>query len=68
MMVKSKAKFAFDKGWEDWNEAEELQNAVAFNSWLDTEIGPKRNFSWGQAWAGYDAKTLGSSIVIRYKE
>ncbi|TLM91784.1 hypothetical protein [Hymenobacter jeollabukensis] len=55
--------------WADWNEAAERQQAQEFHQWLSTQLGPSDGswqFDWGEVWVGYDARSGGSSIGVRY--
>jgi hypothetical protein len=54
------------QSWDDWSEAVELQRAQEFEKWLTQQVGRARTFAWGTAWAGYDPRSAGSSIVIHY--
>ena len=60
-----------DKGlikssWEDWDKDKELNQKEYFNDWLTSQIGRKRQFSWGKIEAIYDNKSGASSIVLNY--
>jgi hypothetical protein len=52
--------------WDDWDEREERNLAVKYNSWLDKTIGKERKFNWGEIWSEYDPKGGSSSIGLRY--
>ena len=52
--------------WADWSEESENKRDTLHNAWLTEALGPDREFSWGTVWAGRDAKTRDSQIVIRY--
>jgi len=54
------------KSWDDWNKEAELRKAKEFEKWLSQQLGPARTFGWGTAWAGYDPRSAGSSIAVRY--
>ncbi|NML64718.1 hypothetical protein HHL22_05815 [Hymenobacter sp. RP-2-7] len=54
------------KSWDDWSEAAERRWAQEFDEWLTQQVGRARTFAWGSAWAGYDPRSAGSSIVIHY--
>lgn len=56
-----------DDSWETWNEEEEIKKSKIFNDWLNSELGSKREFDWGNVWASYDPKGGSSSIGVRYK-
>ncbi|WP_207431206.1 hypothetical protein [Sabulibacter ruber] len=59
--------FDLESGWGTWNEKEEREKVIFFTQWLEEQVGPARNFTWGHIWAAYDPLSGGSSIGIRYK-
>ncbi|RTQ51423.1 hypothetical protein EJV47_06360 [Hymenobacter gummosus] len=55
--------------WADWDEPAERQQALRYQQWLTTQLGPadeRWQLDWGEAWVGYDARSGSSSIVVRY--
>ena len=53
--------------WNDWSKEVELANLKSLETWLNDEIGEKRDFNWGNIWASYDAKACASSIGLKFK-
>ncbi len=51
---------------EDLTEENELKRKEEYNSWLSSQIGDQREFSWGQIEACYHPKDGISLIVLRY--
>ncbi|OON69422.1 hypothetical protein [Hymenobacter sp. CRA2] len=55
------------QNWANWNEEAERQQAIRYQQWLTTQLGPEqRQFDWGEVWVGYDARSGSSSIMARY--
>jgi hypothetical protein len=54
--------------WKDWSEADERNKAHYLKDWLEESLGSERQFNWGEAWCGYNAKSASSSIGITYKK
>lgn len=53
--------------WSDWSEKKELQRKEIHDQRLASTTGNESYFySWGEVWSGYDAKSGGSLISIRY--
>jgi len=50
----------------DWSEASERTRADRTEAWLATQGYQSGTYSWGEIWAGYDAKGGSGSAVIRY--
>jgi hypothetical protein len=55
------------QSWNDWTEAEALQQRNLLEQILMTKYGSTRNFSWGTTAATYDPRSGSSAIVIRYR-
>lgn len=66
MLIGSRPYSLESLGLEDWSEEEQLERARYYHEWLDSQVGPQREFPWGNIWSGYDAQSKGSSIIIRY--
>lgn len=52
--------------WDNWNENVELTNQRKFEEWLNSSVGIKRKFDWGNISSNYDSKGGSSSIIINY--
>lgn len=55
--------------WATWDEAAERQQALRYQQWLSTQLGPSDGswqFDWGEVWADYDARSGSSGIGVRY--
>ncbi|HEY1052326.1 MAG TPA: hypothetical protein VGE39_21285 [Prosthecobacter sp.] len=58
----------FGAGWKDRTEAKELQRKAFHDHWLANDIGvPPGTYPWAEVSSLYDAKSGGSSIVIRFQ-
>ena len=57
----------YGRSWDDWSEEGELVRDAGHRAWLNATLGAwNQPFGWGEITAGYDSKTGGSSITIRY--
>ena len=52
--------------WSDWSEEKERTRAERTAAWLAAQGYVSGTFTWGEIWAGYDAKAGSGSAVIRY--
>lgn len=52
--------------WSDWSEEKERTRAKRTAAWLVAQGYMPGAFTWGEIWAGYDAKGSSGSAVIRY--
>lgn len=58
---------AFGSSWADWSEEKERQRKQIHDQWLRALTGHASHvYAWGEIWSGFDARSGGSSIVIRY--
>jgi hypothetical protein len=55
------------QNWNEWTEADALQQRNLLEQILMTKYGSTRNFSWGTTAATYDPRSGSSAIVIRYR-
>lgn len=54
--------------WENWSEAQQLQNKKDNDNWLQKEIGsPPYEFSWGCIRSVYDQREGSSYVAVNYK-
>lgn len=59
--------------WKDWSEARERAVASDNARWLGSVLqgagstADAYSFAWGSIWSGFDEKTGGSLVVIRYR-
>jgi hypothetical protein len=53
--------------WDNWSEEKEFKRVEKYNKWLTEQVGIRRQFQWGTAWALYDNKGGGASLGLRYK-
>lgn len=58
---------------DDWSEEKEKARDAAHQRWLAVQLpgsradaGGQRKLPWGTVWAGYDPRSDGSSIMVRY--
>ena len=60
------------RDWAYWTAERERDAVQRHDSWLDATLGRVRpwedgpRFPWGTVWSGYDERSGGSSIVLRY--
>ena len=54
------------KSWGDWSETTERQNTEIIKTWLTARGYPVGLYSWGEVWAGYDAKSASGYGGVRY--
>lgn len=60
-------------GWKDWSKERELEVARADAAWVSSVLKgvgtmtDTYSFDWGTISSGYDDRTGGSSIVVRYR-
>jgi hypothetical protein len=52
--------------WSDWTEEKERTRAKRTEDWLAAQGYATGTYSWGDVWAGYDAKGGSGSAGIRY--
>lgn len=55
-----------DETWDTWSEAGEAARQKEYQQILDSQLGGRREFSWGRASAIYDSKGGGSDIWVDY--
>jgi hypothetical protein len=57
----------FGTSWADWSEEKEQKRKQAHDRWLIQQIGCRgRLYDWGEVRSYFDARSGGSSIVLRY--
>lgn len=62
------------RGWGSWSREREEAARLRHDAWLDERLGrgplwgDTRKFPWGRVWSGYDDRSGGSSIVVRYRD
>ena len=52
--------------WKNWTEEREILKAREMTNWLRGCVGTETKFPWGMVWSGYDARSGGAEIGIRY--
>lgn len=57
----------YGSSWNDWSESREKLRAKNTEGWLNELSFSIGSYSWGQIWAGYDAKGGFGHAIIRYK-
>ncbi len=56
-----------DSSWADWSKDKEIRRKQIHDDWLLALTGnATHSYEWGGIWSEFDAKTGGSSIIIRY--
>jgi hypothetical protein len=58
----------FGMSWADHSLEKELARKASHDAWLMRTLGPQREFAWGKVWSGYEDRSGGSMIVVRYPE
>jgi hypothetical protein len=58
----------FGTGWDDYSLEKEMALKASHDAWLTRTLGPQREFSWGKVWSGYEDRSGGSMIVVRYAD
>lgn len=57
----------FSMSWEGWSEEGEMRRKQWHDEWLRGQTGhASRVYEWGEVGSGYDPRSGGSSITIRY--
>lgn len=54
--------------WADWSKENELKRDQRHKEWLRKNLGLRQKFKWGNIWAGFDEKSGGSLIQIKYNQ
>lgn len=60
-------------GWKDWSKERELEVARADAVWVSSVLNglgtmtDTYSFEWGTISSGYDDRTGGSSVIVRYR-
>jgi len=56
----------FGSSWSDHSVEKERARQASHDRWLSACVGERRSFPWGTIWSGYDDRSGGSFITLRF--